>query len=123
MVSSVTLPSSSASRVVIGGMTMRFLISTAPMRAGVRRGFMALSLVSLPRLRGRAGRGKPHGHAQAARSHASCTSERASHPLHLAAIHVDGGAVQPAAARGDHEGDEAGDVLRRAEAGHADVLA
>jgi hypothetical protein len=34
MQSSVTKPSSSAVRVVIGGMTMRFLISTGPMRAG-----------------------------------------------------------------------------------------
>src|SRR5439155_670017 len=37
MVSSVTAPSLSASRVVIGGITMRFLISTLPIRAGVRR--------------------------------------------------------------------------------------
>src|SRR5215467_12635624 len=42
MQSSVTKPSSSAVRVVIGGMTMRFLISTGPMRAGVRRMFIRL---------------------------------------------------------------------------------
>src|SRR6516164_876251 len=42
MQSSVTKPSSSAVRVVIGGMTMRFLISTGPMRAGVRRMFIGL---------------------------------------------------------------------------------
>src|SRR5262245_19475776 len=43
--------------------------------------------------------------------------------LHLAAVHVEGGAVQPAAARRDDEGDQAADVLRGAEAGDADVLA
>src|SRR5262245_19180594 len=41
MVASVTAPSSSAVRVVIGGITIRFGISTGPMRAGVRRMFMA----------------------------------------------------------------------------------
>src|SRR5215469_9871445 len=40
MQSSVTKPSSSAVRVVIGGMTMRFLISTGPIQAGVRRMFI-----------------------------------------------------------------------------------
>src|SRR5712691_3745550 len=123
MVSSVTLPSSSASRVVIGGMTMRFLISTAPMRAGVRSGFMALTLVSLPRtdsrplsrLRGRAGRAH-HLRMRVGLPPPGLPRKRGrgadSECLHLAAVHVDGGAVQPAAARGDHEGDEAGDVLR-----------
>src|SRR5262249_2426363 len=47
MQSSVTKPSSSAVRVVIGGMTMRFLSSTGPMRAGVRRMFIRSSLARL----------------------------------------------------------------------------
>src|SRR5437764_11150759 len=42
---------------------------------------------------------------------------------HFAAIHVDGGAVQPAAARRCDEGDEARNVSRRTEAGNADILA
>jgi hypothetical protein len=45
MQSSVTKPSSSAVRVVIGGMTMRFGISTAPMRAGVSRMFIATTFL------------------------------------------------------------------------------
>src|SRR5215470_2947187 len=93
MVASVTWPSSSESRVVIGGMMMRLGRSTAPMRPGIRRGLVKVLIAA------------------------------ASHRLHLAAVHVDGRAVQPAAARRDHEGDEAADVLRRAEAHHADVLA
>src|SRR5262252_2789537 len=92
MVASVTWPSSSESRVVIGGMTMRLGSSTAPIRPGMRRGLVKVLIA-------------------------------ASQPLHLAAVHVDGGAVQPAAARRDHEGDEAADVLGRAEADHADVVA
>src|SRR5215203_1416902 len=46
-----------------------------------------------------------------------------SQPPHLAAIHVDGRAVQPAPARRRDEGDETGDISRRAEAGDADILA
>jgi hypothetical protein len=45
MLASVTKPSSSASRVVIGGMTMRFLTSTGPIRAGVRRMFKRLAAI------------------------------------------------------------------------------
>src|SRR5262249_17882596 len=93
MVASVTWPSSSESRVVIGGMTMRLGSSTAPISPGMRRGLVKVLMAA------------------------------ASHPLHLPAVHVDGGAVQPAAARRDHEGDEAADVLGRAEADHADVVA
>src|SRR5690242_6875262 len=74
-------------------MTMRLGSSTAPIRPGMRRGLVNVLMAA------------------------------ASHPLHLAAVHVDGGAVQPAAAPRDHEGDEAAEVLRRAEADHADVVA
>src|SRR5882672_9945654 len=88
MVSPVTLPSSSAVRVVIGGMTMRLLISTDPMRAGVRRIFIACL---------------------------QC--------LNLTAIHVDRRAMQPAAAGRDHEGDQAGNIARHAEARDAELLA
>src|SRR4030088_2567463 len=125
-------------------MTMRLRISTPPMRAGVRRMFMGGSisiysvlprappLVSLPRLRGRAGGGEPQTHARAdlpppgalrARPSPASGGGLSSKRLHLAAVHVDGGAVQPAAARRAHEGDQAGDVLRGAEARHADVVA
>src|SRR5918912_2146811 len=40
MVCSVTLPSASEPRVVIGGMMIRFGISAGPMRAGVSRMFI-----------------------------------------------------------------------------------
>src|SRR5581483_2078070 len=80
MVSSVTWPSACASRVVIGGMTMRLRISTDPIRAGVSSTFIGIS--------GRA---------------------------HFAAIHRNRRAVQPAAVRRRHEGDQAGDILDRAE--------
>src|SRR3977135_1998309 len=43
MVSSVTKPSASAVRVVIGGMTIRLGIWTEPMRAGVKRMFSGRS--------------------------------------------------------------------------------
>src|SRR5262245_743011 len=65
-------------------MTMRLGISTAPMRAGVRRMFMA------------------------------CRRAHASQHRNLAAIEIDRRAVQPGGARGDHEGDQIGDVLDRA---------
>src|SRR5580693_1127578 len=80
-------PSSSAVRVVIGGMTIRFLISTGPMRAGVRRMFIH-------------------------ETYAAEFSQR----RYLAAVEIDRGAVQPAGARRDHEDDEIADILDRAEA-------
>src|ERR1051325_6043457 len=146
MVASVTWPSGSDSRVVIGGMTMRLRSSTPPMRPGVRRGFMTFDLARFvgwakaPRpLLGR-NASDPPCPRRSARGHGGADLvpdgwylgrlcppyevwQVASHPLHLAAVHVDRRAVQPAAARRDHEGDEAADVLGRAEAHHADVLA
>src|SRR4051794_37543156 len=86
MLSLVTVPSASAVRVVIGGMTIRFGISTGPMRAGVRRMFMPRALAS-----------------------------RSQH-RNLAAVEIDGGAVQPGGARRHHEGDQVGDVLDSAKA-------
>src|SRR6185369_7169825 len=88
MVWSVTLPSSSEPRVVIGGMTIRFGISAGPMRAGVSRMFII-------------------------------RSDRAD----LAAVDVDGRAVQPAAMRGGQERDQRADVLYLAEPADAELLA
>src|SRR5258708_755885 len=63
----------------------------------------------------------PVGYAASPLTHP--TKYARSQPLHLAAVHVDGGAVEPAAALRYHEGDEAADLLGGAEAHHADVLA
>src|SRR6188474_1887393 len=88
MVCSVTWPSSSEPRVVIGGITIRFGISAGPIRAGVRRMFMT-------------------------------RSDRAD----LAAVDVDGCAVQPAAVRRSQECDQRAQVLDRAEPADVELLA
>src|SRR3954468_11894552 len=88
MVWSVTLPSASEPRVVIGGITIRFGISAGPMRAGVSRIFIIYAL------------------------------DRAD----LAAVDVDGRAVQPAALRGSQERDQRADVLDLAEPADAELL-
>src|SRR5215469_14467968 len=120
MQSSVTKPSSSAVRVVIGGMTMRFLISTGPIRDGVRRMFiqagvstkegwwrkipssqlLAAHFVRRPPSQG----GRRVGGKMPSLQHRN-----------LAAVEIDRGAVQPAGAGGDGEHHEAAHVLDSAD--------
>src|SRR5215471_9035848 len=70
-------------------MTMRLGTSSEPIRAGVSRMFMAR-------------------HVTAGRA---CSSHRASQHGNLAAVEIDGRAMQPGCTRGDDEGDEIRYVL------------
>src|SRR5215813_9105202 len=70
-------------------MTMRLGTSSEPIRAGVSRMFMAR-------------------HVTAGRA---CSSSPASQHGNLAAVEIDGRAMQPGCARGDDEGDEIRHVL------------
>src|SRR5580692_10242202 len=122
-------PSSSAVRVVIGGMTMRFLISTGPIRAGVSRMFTAPSLSSPAKADDPVNTARQDwlGHMSIANSMITGCSAFAEHDKlqrrYLAAVEIDGRAVHPRSARGHQESDHIGDVLDFAEAGNAKALA
>src|SRR5580704_9024615 len=129
MQSSVTKPSASAVRVVIGGMTMRFLISTGPMRAGVRRTFKTPSLSSSAKADDPVNAAGQDCLGRRSIQHSVITGSSAFADddklqcRYLAAVEIDGRAVHPGGARGYQEGDHIGDVLDLAEAGDAKTLA
>src|SRR5579884_4002629 len=108
-------PSASAVRVVIGGMTMRFLISTGPMRAGVSKMFMTISFHGCGAPPCYASRDAAFGKRPGGAS--------ASQRRNLAAVEIDGGAVHPGGARRHQESDQVGDVLNGAEPGDAEAAA
>src|SRR5580658_5205110 len=110
-------------------MTMRFLISTGPIRAGVSRMFTAPSLSSSAKADDPVNTARQDwlGRMSIANSMITGSSAFAGDDKlqrrYLAAVEIDGRAVHPGGARGDEESDHIGDVLNLAEAGDAKTLA
>src|SRR5260221_3654758 len=117
-------------------MTTRFLISTLPMRPGVSRTFIwsipvwadpTSVIARLDRqssIPGQCLLDRPVKPGDDNTVSANLTGKCSrSQGRDFAAVHVDGGAMKPAPAPRYHEGNEAGDVLGRAETGDIDVLA
>src|SRR5580700_3773672 len=110
-------------------MTMRFLISTGPMRAGVRRTFTTLSLSSSAKADDPVNTARQDwlDRMSIANSMITRCSAFAEHDKlqcrYLAAVEIDGRAVHPGGARGYQESDHIGDVLDFAEAGDAKAAA